>query len=235
MEYLKSKVQPQSLVKTLTDRIEAAIICGELKPGERLSEQALAATLGVSRGPLREAIRVLEGRKLLDREPNIGVRIAALSTKDLHEILQIREPLEGLACALAANNMSDIEIAGLKQLLGQHEQQNRGEDGEGYFQEPRDFDFHYRIVNGSGNQRLVEMLTGDLYYPVRVYRYKSSTQPGRATTALREHEGILAAIAGHDPVTAEQKMREHVRNARLSVEAQLTAEEEAAEVTKRLS
>src|SRR5690606_39875037 len=98
---LDNKVQAQSLVDIVAERLEAAIISGQLEPGAKLSEQGLAASLGVSRGPLREAIRRLEGRKLLERTPNIGVRVAQLSPKDLNEILQVREALEGMACGLA--------------------------------------------------------------------------------------------------------------------------------------
>src|SRR5437762_1894996 len=177
---LHDKVQPQSLVDVVAERIEEAIISGQLEPGSRLSEQALATSLGVSRGPLREAIRRLEGRKLLQRTPNIGVRVAALSLKDLHEILQIREALEGLACAEAAKNMTEAEVAALADLLDKHEHQKSVQEGKGYYQESKDYDFHFRIVAGSRNERLAEMLTGDLYYLLRIYRYKSSTQPGRA-------------------------------------------------------
>ena len=81
-DILKSKVSAQSLVDVLVERIEAAIVGGDLQPGSKLSEQGLAASLGVSRGPLREAIRRLEGRKLLERTPNIGVRVARLSLKE---------------------------------------------------------------------------------------------------------------------------------------------------------
>src|SRR6201994_4649215 len=120
---LDNKVQAQSLVDVVAERIEAAIISGALAPGARLSEQGLAASMGVSRGPLREAIRRLEGRKLLQRTPNIGVRVAGLSPSDLFEVLQIREALEGMACALAAKNMSDEELSALAELLDQHQQQ----------------------------------------------------------------------------------------------------------------
>ena len=221
---LDRKVQPQSLVDVVAERIEAAIISGQLEPGSRLSEQGLAASLGVSRGPLREAIRRLEGRKLLERTPNIGVRVAALSLKDLNEVLQVREALEGMACRLAAQNMTDTEIAELKGLLGKHEQQKSVREGKGYYQESKDFDFHFRIVAGSRNERLSQILLGDLYYLLRVYRYKSSTKPGRAMEALKEHKAIVSALERHDPDAAEQSMREHLRNARRYVEEQLSTE-----------
>jgi DNA-binding GntR family transcriptional regulator len=218
---LSSKVSAQSLVDALAERIEAAIISGDLQPGSKLSEQALAASLGVSRGPLREAIRRLEGRKLLQRTPNIGVHVASLSPNDLYEILQVREALEGMACALAATNMTDAELKALTELLDQHQQQKSVQDGTGYYQESKDFDFHFRIVKGSRNVRLVQMLCEDLYYLLRVYRYKSSTKPGRAKQALREHRDIVAALVKRDPVDAERKMRLHIANARRYVEEQM--------------
>lgn len=220
---LDSKVQAKSLVDVVAERIEEAIISGALEPGSRLSEQGLAAQLGVSRGPLREAIRRLEGRKLLERTPNIGVRVAAMSPADLIELLQIREALEGMAAGLAATNMTEAEVAGLTELLSRHAEQKALKEGTGYFQESKDYDFHFRIVTGSRNERLAAMLLGDLYYLLRVYRYKSSTKPGRARDALAEHKAIVAAIAARDAEGAERAMRLHLANARRNVEEQLAS------------
>jgi DNA-binding GntR family transcriptional regulator len=218
---LNHKIAAQSLVDALAERIEAAIVSGDLQPGSKLSEQGLAASLGVSRGPLREAIRRLEGRKLLQRTPNIGVHVASLSPGDLYEVLQVREALEGMACALAARNMTDGELKALSELLEQHQQQKSVQEGTGYYQESKDFDFHFRIVKGSRNARLIQMLCEDLYYLLRVYRYKSSTKPGRAKQALREHKDIVAALMRRDPLDAERKMRLHIGNARRYVEEQI--------------
>lgn len=222
---LNEKVHARSLVDVVAERIEAAIISGQLEPGAKLSEQGLAASLGVSRGPLREAIRRLEGRKLLERTPNIGVRVAQLSLKDLNEILQVREALECLACNLAALNMPKAEIAALKRVLDDHERQKSVQENQGYYQEAKNLDFHLRIVNGSGNERLAHMLGGDLHYMLRVYRYKSGAKPGRAAEVLKEHRAIVAALEARDPQGAETAMREHLRHARRYVEAQLTAGE----------
>ena len=208
------KVQAQSLVDVVAEKLETAIVSGSLAPGSRLSEQALAASLGVSRGPLREAIRRLEGRKLLKRTPNIGVHVAALSLTDLRELLEVREALEGMACALAAHNMTDKQIDALQALIDGHEQQPSVQQGTGYHQAPNDYDFHFRIVTGSGNQRLIQMLLGDLYYLLRVYRYRSSTKPGRAKQALAEHREIIAMLKKRDAAAADAAMRTHLRNAR---------------------
>ena len=105
-DLLKSRVRAKSLVDAVTERLEAAILGGELAPGSRLSEQRLATAFGVSRGPLREAIRRLEGRQLLRRTTNIGVHVTELSHEDLAELMTVREALEGMACRLAAQTIT---------------------------------------------------------------------------------------------------------------------------------
>ncbi len=210
-----NKVQARSLVDAVSEKLEAAIINGEFQPGSKLSEQALARLLGVSRGPLREAIRRLEGRKLLQRTPNIGVRVIAFSRKDLSEILQVQEALQGLACALAAANMADSEIADLKELLEQQKPERLAKEGKRYYQESKDFDFHFRIVMGSRNERLIQMLYEDIHYLLRVYRYKFSANPeprARALQLFQEHKEIVAAIARRDSIAAEHKMRQHIQS-----------------------
>lgn len=220
---LSAPVRVQSLVDTIVERLEGAIMGGELAPGARLSEQALAKSLGVSRGPLREAIRRLEGRKLIQRTPNIGPRVASLSPQDLHDLLVVREALEGMACRLAAELMTDQELDALAGLLAQHGKQDSIRKGVGYYQETKDFDFHFRIIKASRNERLIAMLCGDLYDLLRVYRYKSSTLAGRAKQAFAEHQKIVAALKARDPGRAEATMREHLRNARAYAEKSLKA------------
>jgi DNA-binding GntR family transcriptional regulator len=214
-------VKAQPLVGTIVQRLEAAIFDGELAPGTKLSEQALARALGVSRGPLREAISRLEGRKLIERTPNIGARVAQLSFADLTDLLVVREALEGIACRYAAERMTDVELTELQELLAEHGDQQSIREGTGYYQESKDFDFHFRIIKASGNKRIVDMLCGDLYDLLRVYRYKSSTMDGRAERAYEEHKRILAGLLARDPDRAEAAMRQHIRNARTHIERSL--------------
>lgn len=222
-DLLSSPIAAQSLVDGVTERLEGAIVSGELAPGTKISEQALARSLGVSRGPLREAVRRLEGRKLVHRTPNKGVRIADLSKTDLMDLLAVREALEGMACRAAAEHMSDVEIKALEKLLTEHSKHKTFRMGAGYYQEAEDFDFHFRIVKASRNARLVSMLCEDLYHLLRVYRYKSSTRVGRAEQALEEHRQIVAALAERNPDLAEARMRQHIRNARAHVENEIDA------------
>ena len=214
---------PPSLASaTYADRafewLEAAIIKGDLAPETRLDEVSLAKSFGISRGPVREAINRLEGKKLVERVPHVGARVVTFSKSDLREIFVVREALEGMACRLAAENISDAEIDDLETLLEGHAKQGALKSGDNYFQRPGDYDFHYRIIQASKNHKLIHMLIDDLYHLLRVYRYRSSSRKGRAQEALREHRDIVAAIRARDPDTAERLMRRHLLHARLSLE-----------------
>jgi DNA-binding GntR family transcriptional regulator len=211
---LDSPIEIASLVDRIVERLEKAIVDGTLAPGSKLSEQGLAKRFGVSRGPLREAIRRLEGRKLVERTPNIGARVAAISEKKLRDILSVREALEGLACRLAAEQMTEEEIADLRRLVDEHGQHRDVKTGASYYQDPKQRDFHFRIVRASRNDWLFHLLCGELYDLLRVYRYQSSTVPGRTPLAYEEHRAIVAALADRDPDRAEMLMRRHIRNGR---------------------
>ncbi|HWU02047.1 MAG TPA: GntR family transcriptional regulator [Novosphingobium sp.] len=213
MVLLNSPITPFSLVDQTFERIADAIVMGELKPGERIREAYLARTLGVSRGVLREAMQRLEGRKLVLRTSNIGVHVVQLSRQDLFELSSMREALEGMAARLCALHMSEEDIAGLRQHLAEHEDHSDLKQGDGYFQAVAD-DLHYRIARGSGNERLQTALCDELFYQLRLYRYRSSAMPGRAQEALREHHAIVDAIARRDGDAAETAMRTHLTNSR---------------------
>ena len=174
-----SKIEARSLVEAVTERLEASIISGDLEPGTRLRAQVLAKEYGISRGPLREAIRRLEGRRLLERKANIGVSVVALSLRRLDELLKVREALEGMACRLAAERIEQDEVDQIRKLLDEHALRDEVLSGEGYYQQSGDFDFHFRIAKASGNEYLMDMISGDLYDLLRIYRYKSSTMTGR--------------------------------------------------------
>jgi DNA-binding GntR family transcriptional regulator len=211
---LNSPIEVSSLVDRIAERLERAIMNGDLAPGSKISEQALAKRFGVSRGPLREAIRRLEGRKLIERKPYVGARVAALSEKKLMDIFSVREALEGLACRLAAERITDEEIADLRRLVEEHGRHDDVQAGSSYYQEPQRRDFHFHIVRASRNEWLLELLCGDLYDLLRVYRFQSSTAPGRTRNAYKEHRAIAAALAARDADAAEALMRAHIRNGR---------------------
>ncbi len=211
---------------TIADRvfhqIQRAIVEGEIPAGSKISEPELARTYGISRGPLREAIGRLEACSLVVRKANIGARVVSMTSDQLLEIYLVREALEGMAARLAAVRMSDAEIEELRALLGQHGAQIEQDQGQAYFQKEGDLDFHYRIVQGSKNSRMIELLCNDLYHLVRLYRYQfGMATSNRAVRAFGEHEHIMEAIARRDGEMAELLMRAHIRGSRMNIERRL--------------
>jgi DNA-binding GntR family transcriptional regulator len=206
----------------LTDRIfdllQDSIIKGDIPAGSKISEPELAKSYGISRGTLREALSRLEERRLIIRSPNHGARVISLTYDELIETYQIREVLGGLGAGLAAQKMTDEEIAELRRLLDEHERSIEEDQGLSYYQQEGEFDFHYRVLHGSRNNKLLAILDGGLYQLIRMYRYQFSTASPRPYKALKEHRRIVDAIEDRDAELADLLMRRHIRAARISVE-----------------
>lgn len=222
---MSSSLLSTETFRTLADkalvRLQDDIVCGVIAPGTKVSETALAQRYGVSRGPMREVIRRLESRKLLERTAHVGTRITALEPTELTQLYYVREALEGMAARLAATAMSAQEITALDQLLSAHERQQDIQEDTAYFQREGDLDFHYRIFEGSHNPALLEILTNEIYYLLRMSRYRYSGIEKRPKQALAEHRQIVDAIATRDPELAEMLMRRHISRARRNIEHQL--------------
>jgi DNA-binding GntR family transcriptional regulator len=223
---LVSNAVSESENSTIPDRIfsllKEAIVEGDIAAGSKISEPELARSYGISRGPLREAIGRLEACGLVVRRPNVGARVVTLSSEQLIEIFHVREALEGMAARLAALNMGDEEIADLRVLLGRHGEQIERDLEHAYFQREGDLDFHYRIVKGSHNTRMIDLLCNDLYHLVRLYRYQFGMSSKRGSRAFVEHEHIVDAIERRDAEMAELMMRAHIRASRENVERLLS-------------
>lgn len=208
----------------LLETLQKAIVEGDLAPGEKLREPDLAKTYGTSRGPLRDALRRLEARRLVLSTPNAGARVTSLSAGQLIELYQVREALEGMTCRLAASHMSQQELDDLDALLSTHERALEQADGRRYFRQEGDLDFHYRIARGCGNALLASSVCVDYYQLMRMYRHKFSAHRGRPARALAEHRRILSALAERDGELAEILMRRHIRAARKTIESTLIPE-----------
>ena len=206
--------------------IQRAIVEGDIAAGCKISEPELARRFNVSRAPLREALARLERCHLIERIPNAGARVVTLSLEGLISLYQIREELEGLACRLAAEQMPDNEIDELRQLLDKHLQTQRVREGESYYQEAGDLDFHYRIILGSKNQYLINMLCDELYYLVRMYRVQMGMNGPRVSRAFDEHKAIINAIANRDGELADLLMRRHIGASRKNIELRLQTQKE---------
>ena len=198
--------------------IQRAIVEGQIPAGSKISEPELAKRFDLSRAPLREALARLERCHLIERIPNAGARVVKLSAAGLVSLYQLRETLEGLACRLAAEHMTDAEIAEVQQLLDQHLSTQRVREGESYYQEAGDVDFHYRVILGSKNPYLINLLCDELYFIVRMYRVQLGMNGPRVSRAFDEHKAIINAIANRDGELADLLMRRHIGASRRNIE-----------------
>ena len=215
---IQAQLQTQTRADEAFDCLQTAIVKGDLAPGEKIGEVELCSRFNLTRGPLREA---LGRRGLLVRRPHAGVKVVSVSAAELLELYRIREVMEGLAARQAAERMPDEEIHDLLATLDSHEKMIEEAQGQAYYQAEGDYDFHHRIATGSRNTKLAQMLLGDLYYMVRMYRYRLSTSAGRPHLALGEHRRIVEAIAQRDGELAEFLMKRHINAARQNIEKKI--------------
>lgn len=187
---------------------------GRLAAGALLNEVVLADEYQVSRGPVREAIRRLQGFQLVTREPYQRARVVELTADSVGQLFEVRMALEGMACNLAAQRMSDEALRKIGEDLEDY--RNRAiaaGSGAGRPAGAKAFDFHERIVRGSGNERIAGMLCGDMYHLLRMYRRRAGAVPERRGHAHQEHWQILRALQARDGQLAESLMRAHIGRA----------------------
>jgi DNA-binding GntR family transcriptional regulator len=217
---------PITTADKVFETLQHEIVEGEILAGSKISEPELAKKYQVSRSTLREALNRLEKCHLIERKANVGSRVVECSVQGLLEIYQVREALEGMACRLAAQNMKDDEIAELQQVLNAHGNEQQLKDGVAYYQEEGDLDFHYRVILGSHNEQMINILCGELYHLIRMYRCQFGMNSPRATRAYDEHKAIMYAIANRDGELAEMLMRRHIAASRKNIERKLEQESE---------
>lgn len=203
---LVGPVERQTLGQRIYESLRLAIIRGDLEPGSRVTEREIAAQMHVSTTPVREAFRRLSAEGLITIVPWSGAVIEGVSEKDIIEVYQCREVLEGLACGLAAQNIDEEGLARLEALIEQAEFQSDAKQISKLNSEIHEIIFEY-----SGNTRLVSMINS-LHDIVLIHRELTAVDAPRAASIHREHLDILAALRNHDQTSAELAMRRHVRN-----------------------
>lgn len=191
------------------ETLRTAILDGKLKPGERVMEVQLAEKLGVSRTPVREAIRKLELEGLLVMIPRKGAYVADVSIQDVLNVLEVRASLEGLAASLAADRISEEDIDLLRQNADEFEEMNRLNDRDGMVQ--KDTEFHSVLLNASGNNKLLSIVEGLSDY-VQRFRVIYFTEYSDAKNIMEEHRAILEAISERDGEKANQVAQDHIEN-----------------------
>jgi DNA-binding GntR family transcriptional regulator len=197
-----------SLADSVYEQVLQAINTGDLRPGDALREVDLAARLGVSRTPVREALQRLESEEIVVKRDRSLV-VPLVDEKQIFELYAMREALEGAAAGLAARSASDAEIEMLTQLLA--EESAIPEDASD-LHAAANKNFHAAIYRAANNRYLLKSLSA-LQDAISRLNATTFSYPGRPKRAIREHRLIQRAITDRDPVAAEQAARQHIREA----------------------
>lgn len=218
-------LQASSLTGAVQQALESMITLGELAPGDKLNEAWLAERLGVSRGPVREAFRMLEEAGLLTLKKNRGVYVRQVPLDEALEIYELRAMMEAEVGALLAATASAEQIAALQTLLDSMEAAVAVSDAPLYFQ--LNVEFHETLVSFAGNKKM-SLLYRRLTRELELFRRRNLSQQALLSSSIEEHRDILAAIEARDPQRAAQTLRRHVLQSRERT-AQRQAQSDAVE------
>ena len=196
------------------ETVRQKIIDGEFYPSQRLIEAQLAQSLGVSRHNVRTALDRLASDGLVRLEPNRGATVATLSLEDAVDVLEAREALEAAVTRLAAERVTDTQIAGLGELVAAMEGALGAEEYDAY--SATNVRFHQLIHEASGNATMPELI-GTLRLRMSRLQLRSILIPGRSEKSLAEHRAIYEAIAARDPDAAAAAAARHLRSLRAAI------------------
>lgn len=194
--------------------LRQAILRGELKPGERLMEIHLAEKLGVSRTPIREAIRKLELEGLVTMIPRRGAEVARITEKNLRDVLEVRRELDAFSCELACDRITKQEGEELHQACEEFAAATATRDATVIAE--ADVKLHDIIVHAAGNERLTEILN-NLSEQMYRYRFEYIKDTNNYEKLVEEHRIIYESILNKDKQTAAQTARVHIDNQERSI------------------
>ena len=200
-------VRTRSLSSLVAQEIERMILAGSLAAGERLNEAALATSLGVSRGPVREAVRGLERSGLVVAVRNQGSYVRQVSAEEALEIYDIRAAITGLACAQLAETGTAAQLAALRAMVKRMEAAWRADEAASYY--AGNLDFHAALLEFGGGPR-ARRLYAELGNELHLYRRRALVQPENMRESNAEHAAILRAIAARDPAAARAAGEVHI-------------------------
>ncbi|MCX8085253.1 MAG: GntR family transcriptional regulator [Calditerrivibrio sp.] len=197
------------LSEKIAETLREYIMKGNLKPGERLTEPKLSAMLGISRTPIREALRLLENEGFIDIFPRRGAVVSNITPKDVDEIFLIKTKLESLAAKLAVDNLSETDI---KKLIEINEKMVKYSESKNVVSLIKlNSEFHNIFIERSNNSRLIKFIESLNKQFKRVTAY-SFTELGRIKKVLEEHNSIIEAFQKRDQDEVERLVEVHVRN-----------------------
>ena len=221
-EFEKENDEYLPLRDVVFNTLRDAILTGKLVPGERLMEIHLADKLGVSRTPIREAIRKLELEGLVTMIPRRGAEVAQITEKHLRDVLEVRRALDALAVELACERITAEELESLKEACANFAKETK--QGNANRLARADVAFHDIILNASGNERLVQMISklSQQMYRYRLEYVKDETSYERL---IAEHEAIYEAICSRDGRAGAEAIKNHIDNQEKAVIRRITKKE----------
>lgn len=204
------KIEGYELLSQKVYRVlKTEIIKGSLKPGTKLLEGKIAEQTGVSRTPVREALKELAAEGFVKMNPNQAVVVSNASVEDIQEVLQIRGVLEGLAARLAIKMISEEEIKELEKYQKQMEYYTKKDDILAFSE--MDAEFHELILNICGNNKLIQ-IRKNISDQAHRYRIRSLSIPGRLKYSLKEHQEIVEALKRKNAEQADRLSQKHIEN-----------------------
>ncbi len=203
------RIERRSLHDEVVGRLRGMILQGELRAGERIPERALCDRFGISRTPLREALKVLATEGLIDLLPNRGAAVSQISAEGLREAFQVMGALEALGGELACARITDEEVAAIRQLHERMVGHHRAGRLNHYF--ALNQEIHEAILAAADNRMLTE-LYGRLRGQVQRARFAANLSPKRWRQAVAEHEEMMAALDHRDADRLGEVMKRHLSN-----------------------
>ena len=204
-------LQTSSLTSAVQQALERMITLGELGPGDKLNEAALAERLGVSRGPVREAFRVLEEAGLLTLKKNRGVYVRQIPLQEALEIYELRAMMEAHVGAVLAESASEEQLTSLQVMIDSMEQAVQAQDSALYYR--LNVEFHETMVSFAGNRKLY-LLYRRLTRELTLFRRRNLAVQSLLTGSIQEHREVLAAIRSRNKKLAADTLRRHVQQSR---------------------
>lgn len=191
----------------VSEQLREMIYQRKLMPGDWIDEMALCEQIGISRTPLREALKVLHAEGLIEIVPRRGSRVSTLDEDGLHELFPVMATLEGLCAYFAVKHQSDKELAILEDLHNELEKLAAAGDIDRYFEVNHQF---HKMVQGFAHNRWLSRITSELRNVLTLARHRQLQVPGRLQQSLQEHRMIMQAFRDGDAKAAQERMNDHL-------------------------
>ena len=201
------KIRTKTLHQEIVAQIQKMIHNGILVRGQKIDEKRLCESMGVSRTPVREALRLLKSDGLIDLIPHKGAYVSQPCIEEINDMFEVMSVLEGTCARLAVANMKGKDFKRIESLHEELEEHYRNRDYEAYLK--KNHVFHVFIQDLAGNKVLNDVING-LRQKILLYRQKQLYQPERFDQSIQEHRDLLQAFRKKDPISAELLMKQHL-------------------------